>query len=256
MSEAYQYRGDLARTALPEILSTIEKFGVSGVIDVHRDDVQKRVYLKDGNVIHATSTDRADSLGQYLLRSGKLSEEAFRTVTQERDESDTRYGVLLLALEKMTPAAVYEGVQDQIEAIVWSLFSLADGEVNFTIGEGVPSDMIQIQLPLRRVIFQGILQIEDPKTLVARLGQRDTVFEPTYQGEELIEIGLSHDDYAMLKRVDGHKTLYELCADGPLVPAQNARLIYAFSTLHLVRRASDPAGVKVQIRTAGDEFGD
>src|SRR5262245_51017152 len=75
VESTFQYRGDLAQTALPEILSTIDRFQVPGVIEASREGVVKRVFLKEGNVVHATSTDRDDSLGSYLERNGVLTPE-------------------------------------------------------------------------------------------------------------------------------------------------------------------------------------
>ena len=54
----FQYRGDLRQTALPEILFTIYLHRVPGVIECRRDDVLKKVVLRDGAVVHAASSDR------------------------------------------------------------------------------------------------------------------------------------------------------------------------------------------------------
>ena len=37
----------------------------------------KRVFIREGNVVHATSSDRDDSLGAYLQRTGKITAEQF-----------------------------------------------------------------------------------------------------------------------------------------------------------------------------------
>ena len=72
VENSFQYRGDLSQTALPEILYTIDRFQVPGVIEACRDGIVKQVYIKEGNVVHATSTDREDSLGNDRPRSGVL----------------------------------------------------------------------------------------------------------------------------------------------------------------------------------------
>ena len=77
MENSFQYRGDLAETALPEILYTVDRFQVPGVIEASRDGVVKQVFIKEGNVVHAVSTDRNDSLGAYLQRSGVITPEAY-----------------------------------------------------------------------------------------------------------------------------------------------------------------------------------
>ena len=61
--KGFEYRADLSETALPEMLYAVERFQVPGVIEAQRDGVTKRVYVREGYVVHASSTDRKDSSG-------------------------------------------------------------------------------------------------------------------------------------------------------------------------------------------------
>ena len=73
-SDEFVFRSDLEKTPLPEILATVNRYGVPGVLEVTQADVVKRVYLLDGDIIFATSTDRGESLGDYLVRTGEITE--------------------------------------------------------------------------------------------------------------------------------------------------------------------------------------
>lgn len=255
VARTYRYRGRLSETTLPEMLSTIERFKVPGVIEASQGEACKRLFIRDGYVVHATSDDRADSLGDYLLRVGRLSEEAFEDISRRRRASEVRFGVLLVEREIMSPAEVQDALRDHIEAIVWSLFYWNEGEVTFAIGEVEDEEAVQIQVPMRQVILRGIRRAPDAKPLVSRLGRRDTVLEPSFRWEDLVEIGLDRDEYTMLMLVNARRTLYELCSAGPLAPAENAKLLYAFQVLHLVRRrsgATTPGPVRIRLGAAGD----
>ena len=67
------------------------------------------------------------------------------------------------------------------------------------------------------------------------MGGKDVLFEPSYRIEDLIEVALDAEEYRLLALVDGKRTLYELATQGPLAPPENARLLYAYSVLHLIR---------------------
>jgi hypothetical protein len=275
VESTFQYRGDLAQTALPEILSTIDRFQVPGVIEASREGVVKRVFIKEGNVVHASSTDRDDSLGSYLERNGVLTPEVVAETMRERQRSNKRYGVLLIEHGILSPGEVYRAIRKQIEAIVWSLFYWQDGGVSFSIGDFREPEAVRIQLPMRQVILQGIKRAPNAKTLVARLGRKETVFEPCYREEELIELALDADEYRLLRLVDGTRTLYDICIQGPHSPADNGKALYAFQVLQLVRCASaasagSPGGfpgpepkppkdettgaIKIRFKTQGDKF--
>jgi hypothetical protein len=86
------------------------------------------------------------------------------------------------------------------------------------------------------------------------MGGRDSIFEPHFRFEDLIEVALADDEYGLLALVDGQKSLYELCTKGPLAAADNARLLYAFSVLGLIRRGAEvekhpTGGIKIRLRS-------
>ncbi|HVS03612.1 MAG TPA: DUF4388 domain-containing protein [Thermoanaerobaculia bacterium] len=248
----YEYHGQLRQTALPEMLYTIYLHRVPGTIAARQSEVTKEIFVRDGAVIHATSTDRDDSLGHHLERTGRLTPGQLAASTQLRGESPKRHGELLIDHDYLSPGALYEAIQEQIRAIVWSLFSWEEGEVTFTIGEFDEAHMVRIYLPLRQVILEGVKRAPDAKALVARLGRKETVFEPQWNTEELIEAALDALELALLRLVDGKRTLYELCTQGPHKPAENARLIYAFHVLRLIRRSQNGRSGVVKIRFQRD----
>ncbi len=262
MTKNFKYRGNLAETTLPEMLYTIDRFRVPGVIWASHGEgkkVVKRVFIRDGYVVHASSTDRNDSLGVYLRRTGRLTLEQFERITRAREDTTKRYGVLLVEERLLSPRAVFAAIREQIEGIVWSLFYWNEGEVTYGAGDFEEEDMVQIRLSLREVIFEGIKRAPDARALLARLGGRETLLEPCYRAAELIEVGLDEPEYGFLAQVDGKTSLYDLCSSGPQSPGDNAKLLYAFTVLHLARRVGHGSGgegpVKVRLKSSGDRVG-
>lgn len=258
MDQNFQYKGELSQTALPEMLFTIDRFQVPGVVEVVREDVVKRVYIKEGSVTHATSTDLTDSLGSFLYRNGQLAPEVYQGTMQDRPKQNKRLGELLVERQILSPQDVYQGICHQLEAIVWSLFYWEQGEVTFSIGDFKDPDMLRIQLPMRQVILEGIKRAPNAKPLVSRLGRKETVFTPTYNLEDVVELALSDEDYGVLRKVDGKSSLYEICSDGPTSPADSAKLMYAFRVLQLVREHQSnpvqPNPIKIKMKTEGGQF--
>lgn len=262
MTKNFQYRGNLAETTLPEMLYTIDRFRVPGVVTAsHGEDerVVKQVFIRGGYVVHASSTDRNDSLGVYLRRTGRISLEQFERLARAREATTKRFGVLLVEERLLSPQQVFAAIREQIEGIVWSLFYWNEGEVTYGAGEFEQEDMVQIQLSLREVIFEGIKRAPDARTLLARLGGRGTLLERCYRAEDLIEVALDEAEYGFLTQVDGKTTLYELCASGPQSPGDNAKLLYAFTVLHLTRQVGQGPGgsgpTKVRLTSSGDRAG-
>jgi hypothetical protein len=252
-----QYRGDLRQTALPEMLAIIHQARVAGVIEAVLGDVTKRIFLENGYVVHASSSDLADSLGGYLRRVGKLSEADFRAAMAKRGAGGRRLGELLIEQGTLSPAQAFQAIREQVESIVWSLFAWEEGNVTFNIGAIDTREMVRIQIPLRQVVVQGVKRAANAKSLVTRMGGKETLFGPFYKIEELIDIALDAEEYKLLTLVDGKRTLYDLATKGPLAPPENARLLYAYSVLQLIRKVgvADPAAapgvIRIKLRPEG-----
>lgn len=248
MSDAgYQYRGELEQTALPEVLFTIYRHKVPGQIELRRGDLVKRLFVHDGSIVHASSSDPGDSLGHFLRSIGRLSEEDYQRTDAIKAATGQRHGTILIEEQILTPGELYAAIQRHLESILYSVFNWTSGEVTFQIGAVEATGIVRISLPLRRVILEGIRSGPEARSLVTRLGGKDMVFQPTYSTEDLIEIALDAPEYALLRLVDGRRTLYELCTNGPLSAPDAARRLYAFHVLHLVRKRPDATGV-VKIR--------
>lgn len=249
-SSDFVYRGDLTTTALPEVLSTVHRYGVPGVMEFARDEERKRVYFFDGDVIFATSTDRTESLGDFLLREGKITKAQLRVSSDEMDRiPGARHGAILLQMGFLTAEELGAAVRGQVQTILWSLFNWDHGSVTFRVGRYRDDEAYKIQIPTPRVILAGCKRIVDAKRVMAVLGVRSTVFAQRPRPQHLASLQLEEPEQRLLDLVDGRRTLLELCEGGPLNPGLNARVLYALEVLGLVeQQAGTSTGIKIQVR--------
>ncbi|MEO6574080.1 MAG: DUF4388 domain-containing protein, partial [Polyangiaceae bacterium] len=84
------YRGNLADTALPEMLAVVYRHGAAGLVEAAKGDIVKKIYVKDGTFIHATSTDPNDAVLPYLLRTGSLTAEQFSALNSIPVDSEKK----------------------------------------------------------------------------------------------------------------------------------------------------------------------
>ena len=240
MAKTFQFRESLEDMALSEMFANIDRHKVPGLFEIEREGVCKRIFIRDGNIIHAASNDRTDRLGPYLYRIGGLSRKDLVETMRQREGSEKKYGQLLIEKGVLAPADLYTAIRSHMEAIVWSVFSWQRGNVSFKFGELHEPQMVRIHLPMRQAILRGIKEVPDTKALVARLGKKTTVFAPSYVTEDLIELALNLEQYDLLRLVDGKRTLFDTCTLGPYSVSENARLLYAYRILRLIEDVEDP----------------
>lgn len=258
----FEFRGDLSNTPLPEVLQTVHHYRVPGVLLVRRDAVEKKIYIWNGDVIFASSNDREDSLGNVLLRAGKLTpaqyEESVARLIESRASQETRrHGAVLVDMGLLTPEELFASVTRQVRDILYSVFNWEEGEVSFSVGRYRTDEIIQLEVPTRQAILAGVRSVRDARRLVAFLGPSWTVFDPSFNPTEIGDIGLETAEIRLLQQVDGVKTLRELVGLGPADAGHNAKLLYAFFVLKLISRrdvTSRTSVKKIQWSTTGGGY--
>jgi len=248
----FQYTGDLAAEPLPEILRTLPHYRVPGVVTATSGDVVKKIYLMGGNVIFATSSDLADSLGAYLKQSALITTGELRISIDRIDASHgRRHGALLVEMGVLTPDQLVQIVTEQVKVILYSTFSWERGTVTFEAGNFRTEELIQLDLSTPQAIADGIRQLPDPRRVVARLGPSWSILDRGEVPVEASGVSWSAGELKLLSRVDGRQTLRDLITAGPGDVSTNAKLVYAFWVLHLVtRREVQTSGIrKIQWKT-------
>jgi hypothetical protein len=254
MEKKFEYRGDLSVTPLAEILATIHRYRVPGVVTASREGRVRRIYLDDGLVVFAASNESEMNLGMYLLRRGWLKPEAAVEADERRTRDGLRLGQVLLQLGFLTPERLNEAVAGQIREILWGAFDWDRGEVLFEIGARRTGELVRIDAPMPEVILEGVRRAADVRRLIGRLGSGATVLERTRNS--LLDL-FTPAERVFYERVDGRMPLQQLVALGSGTPAENARILYAFFCLGLVRkmRSSGAGAKRIHYKTEGGSLG-
>ena len=244
-SSAPIYQTDLAHTPLPEILVTIHRYKAPGAIDCRRGDEMKRIFLDHGRIIFASTNQRTESLGDRLVREGRITQTQYDASVERMKITGKRHGVTLVEMGMLTADELFILVRDQIQAIIDSVFGWTTGTISFTPGRDKNLEFVKVDISVPDAIVRGVRLIPDAKGLVSHLGTKTTYFDRTNATIE--EMHLGADEQHLLDAVDGRHALGDLVNTPPLPAGENARILYAFSALGMIAPC-DPRGVKVQVK--------
>ncbi len=253
--DRFVFRGRLEEDSLPEMLATIHRYRVPGVMEVSREEVSKRVYILDGDVIFADSTDPEERLGTMLVEEGRISGVQLEVSSDELERSKgKRHGEILVDLGFLPAEELGPAVRRQVQRILWDLFNWDSGTVSFQVGRFREDEVFKITIPTPRAVLDGCRRIADGRRVTARLGGRNALIHPLPPPKSLAGLRLQRGERELLEMVDGRKTLFELCEGGPFSAGINARILFAFAALRLVEvEHRQPSGVRIQVRRSGGE---
>jgi len=249
MEKKFEYRGDLGVTPLPEILATIGRYRVPGMLELSSGARARCVYFDGGTVIFASSAEPEVRLGTFLIRQGALPEDAVSSAEERLAGDSVRLGQVLLRLELVDRPTLTAAVADQVRAILWGAFEWDRGEAVFEVGPRHDGHAVRLDLSIAQLTVEGVRRTQSVRRFVDRLGSGQSVLERTGTPAPADLFGA--EEARLLDLVDGRTPLKVLCQSGPGSEKENARTLYAFFCLDLVR-SREPAGVrKLQWKTDG-----
>jgi two-component system, OmpR family, response regulator len=250
MPEQFRFKGNLSQMTLPEVLKKVEYYKVPGVIVSKKNLIEKHIYLKNGKIIFASSNQADDRLGEFLLKSKKITIDQYNQSVQLLKEGGKRQGRIFIEMNVLTPKELYFFVQEQVKAILWSIFNWRIGEIIFQIGSFKDEELIKLSLDIPKAIYEGVRYVENSRFLLNRVGNRYSIFEQKPNGYiELSLLGATEDEKKVYNLFNGQDTLFDIIDKSPLPPDDAAKFIYALFVLDLIKKKE--THLKIVLNTKG-----
>ena len=205
-------RGTLDPVGVPGILRALVRADGTGPLRFTRGRVIKTVYLQGGRLIFATSNDPDDRLGEMLLRKGLISyrelEESVKAI-----RAGKRQGTALVESGSIRSRDLVEGVTEQVQEIVYSLFLWEDGAYEFVEGDLPTREVILLRMPTEDILMEGIRRVERWSRIQAGAGTLEQRYALSPEATAILQsMSLSKDELSLVALLDGASTLEEICA--------------------------------------------
>lgn len=242
--------GRLRDQRLPKILTHLQRQKKTGVLVVRRNDQNRSIFIKDGDIIFATSKYRDDWLGEVLLKVGKITLSQYEKASEVTRNTQKRLGTVLVEHGVLTAKDLFWAVTLQVKEIILSLFTWLDGEYRFEEGPLPAQEIITLKMSTANLILDGIRRINDFFRLRSELPPLETV--PRITTDPLVlfqDIQLTEAERKLLMQVDGRRTIAEHFAASELPAFEVLKLLTFFLSIGLVE--IETAGLRSEASSRG-----
>jgi len=246
--------GGILEFNLVERLIEMWRDRFTGAIRFENDGIIKIIYFKDGEVLSASTNDRADSVDEILMRAGKVSREHVKQALAKRKESET-LGDALLNLGFITRKELTWGRRVQAINVIRSVGEWGAG--TFTIvADYLPKREEGTIFPLPQLIVELIVTDPDRNKFEKALESGSAVFEksPDYD-KSFRQLGLNEDAEAVMAQVDGQRSASEVASVSRQDAFNSFKLLHALSLLGILKRKGVPAPVAVGVTDSFESAG-
>ncbi|MBU8934189.1 MAG: DUF4388 domain-containing protein [candidate division Zixibacteria bacterium] len=236
--------GNLKTVSFPDILQLLSTGKKTGILSVETATRGKLVAFKDGNIIHAASVNSSeDLLGNMLVNRGRISKaDLERAITLHR-QTGRQLGTTLIDMKIFDKAEVAEVLKQQVEEIVYNLFSWSDGNFVFREDETPKDAPFLVDLSTMNVILEGTRRIDEWMEIQKVLPPDDVMLAiskiPKISGDE---IRLSVPEFQILSQIDGERSVSDLISTSAVGEFVTSRSIYRLIVNKLVEAVGRQEG--------------
>jgi hypothetical protein len=242
MSGAAGLRGTLDQVSLPEILRPLVRARKTGLLRVGRGKVTKTVYLLEGRLIFATSSDPDDRLGEMLLRRGRISylalEESVRALNAGK-----RQGTLLVENGAIRSRDLIDGVTEQVQEIIYSLFHCDEGQFEFVEGDLPSREVIVLRMSTGDLLREGVRRVERWSRIRRGVGDLTQRYALAAESAALLPgLSLEPEEVSLVATLDGITSLEEICRGSRLPDFLVCRTLWGLWSAGIVDRVPQDTG--------------
>jgi hypothetical protein len=157
--------GDLSTMPFPELLQWLGGNGRSGLLEVERDKICKRLVLRQGRIVATASNDPREMLGHFLVSRGQITEDLLRIALAQQEETHKPLGVTLVDMGVLTSDELIRNLSAQAEETLFSLFEWDDAVFRFSAREDLPESPFPLDIRVEDVLLRGMQRFDEVRRI-------------------------------------------------------------------------------------------
>ncbi|HET7437821.1 MAG TPA: DUF4388 domain-containing protein [Thermoanaerobaculia bacterium] len=241
MADKLILQGDLSKIQLPDVLSFLAMIRGSGKLVATNDHLERNIHWKEGEIVFASSNSPEHSLGQFLLRNGKITREEYEE-SKRRVTAQLRHGKILVQMGAISPKDLWWGVKNQVLEIIYSLFGWTKGEFSFldSSAEELAQERIVLQIHTSSVIMEGIRRLDESARIREKVPNLDIVFmKVPGVTPDFADLDMNEAEIAIFNSIDGKLNVRELTGRSDLTEFEVTRILFQLISARLIELAPE-----------------
>lgn len=216
--------GTLGEVTVTDLLSFCNMFRKNGALLFTLKGGSKELFFAEGEVVFAASTFPHEELPEVLYDLGKINQATLKKI-KEVGKAAAPVGKILVEKEIITPKDLWLATRQQVEAIIYSLFSFQEG--SFCMRERTldKEKIVRLSMNTQNLIMEGLRRVDERALYLREIPSMEAVpvlgnqrgLKLADEEQKLVE--LIRDDHCNVKELlrlsglgefDGLKTLHHL----------------------------------------------
>lgn len=227
--------------ALCRRLAAESRTGCLRIGDAESPEHDILLYLRDGRLYTAHTTEGRLRLGERLVQGGHVSPVQLRQALAAQDDGPpgVRLGDVLVAQGFVPREVLRAVVREQISDTIGLAITTRSGTWAFHDGASVAED-VPLGLGIQDALMEGARRLDDLTAILEGLGGEDAVLD-FHAGATDVTLALRAREWGMLTHINGRNSVADVAdrAGRPLLDA--ARMLHGLLVAGVVRHVREQA---------------
>jgi len=152
--------GNLDTMGVAELLQLLVNGRQTGTLSVTNGEIEKKIFLQDGEIVSSSSTDPKGFLGQFLISKGVISEEVLAHAMAIQEKQGGLLGEILVEGGALDREKLDHLLRVKAEDNICDLFVWKEGSFEFVEGELPDYKMVRISASITSLLMEGSRRID------------------------------------------------------------------------------------------------
>ncbi len=240
-------KGSLSEAALADVIQLLTFSLKSGCLSVTDGKDFGNIFIKDGNIIHATILNRKYRLGDSMVVKHIIDEETLsRALEIQKTQKKKRLGEILVEIEAVTQETLEKELKHQVQETIFTMLTWESGYFNFEAGLLPSPEELTVQLPPQELLLEGARRVDEWHKIENKIPPSETVLVPK---DTIHDISLTEQEQKIIKIIDGSRSIDDVLKLSEYDFFETCKVIYGLLTAGLLEKPEKPLQEK---RVTGD----
>jgi hypothetical protein len=231
------FKGNLDTLFINSILQLLRTDEKSGVLLVKNQRKEVEIYFEDGDIVYATGSQRESRLGYHLQRKAMISREKLHGCLESGQKENKALGQVLVEKGYITAEKLEKIVNDQIEGIIFDLFTWEKGDFEYKDAKVNLRSMVITRVNAVKVMLEAARRIDEMSVLRKYIPSGKIIFRTAEKFQDDAEIKLDTDEWKALRLIDGNRSVNQLVDESGFDEFQVYKILYALLSAGLIEHS-------------------
>jgi hypothetical protein len=237
-------KGNLKDTSLSDILTGFQRGRGSGTLQIAIGSIFKKVFIKNGEIVFASSDEKEEQIGEVLLKKGEITLEEYNKSISLSAKTGQCMEKVLVKLGCLTPEELSHAIKDQVEEIILGLFAVEEGRFEFHDGPVPEEAETDFHFYPADIVYKGIMGINNFNHIKQLCPGIDDVLNLSPVPQDIFQdITIDDADKKILSYVNGLYSVKMILKFSPLNDFETLKRLCAFfgTGLIMIKRGDETA---------------